>query len=60
MNAVSAEPNVRPITVYWDRVVLVSVEAKADLINQTWGLSMMVLVATVGILKWLFLAPARR
>lgn len=58
MNAVSAEPNVRPITVYWDRVVLVSLEAKADLINQTWGLRMM--VATVGILKWLFLAPARR
>lgn len=29
------EPNVRPIKVYWGRVVLVSLEAKADLINRT-------------------------
>lgn len=37
MNALSAEPNVRPIKVYWDQVVLVSLEVEADLFNQTWG-----------------------
>lgn len=37
MNAVSAEPNVRPIKVYWDQVVLVSLMVESDLINQTWG-----------------------
>lgn len=37
MNSVSAEPNVRPIKVYWDQVVLVSLKVKADLLNQTWG-----------------------
>lgn len=37
MNSVSAEPNVRPIKVYWDQVVLVSLEVEADLFNQTWG-----------------------
>lgn len=36
--SVGAEPNVRPIKVYWDQVVLVSLEVVvADLINQTWG-----------------------
>lgn len=37
MNSVSAEPNVRPIKVYWDQVVLVSLKVKADSYNQTWG-----------------------
>lgn len=37
MNSVSAEPNVRPIKVYWDQVVLVSLKVEADLFNQTWG-----------------------
>lgn len=37
MNSVSAEPNVQPIQVYWDQVVLVSQKVKADLYNQTWG-----------------------
>lgn len=37
MNSVSAEPNVPPIKVYWDQVVLVSLKVKADLYNQTWG-----------------------
>lgn len=37
MNSASAEPNVRPIQVYWDQVVLVSQKVKADLYNQTWG-----------------------
>lgn len=35
MNSVSAEPNVPPIKVYWDQVVLVSLKVKADLYNQT-------------------------
>lgn len=34
MNAVRLEPNVRPIKVYWDQVVLVSLEVEADLFNQ--------------------------
>lgn len=37
MNSVSAEPNVRPIKVYWDQVVLVSLKMEVDLFNQTWG-----------------------
>lgn len=37
MNAVSAEPNVQPIKVYWDQVVLVLLKMEADLFNQTWG-----------------------
>lgn len=37
MNVVSAEPNVRPIKVYWDQVVLVSLKVEANLFNQTWG-----------------------
>lgn len=37
MNSVSVEPNVPPIKVYWDQVVLVSLKVKADLYNQTWG-----------------------
>lgn len=31
MKAVSAEPNVRPIKVYWDQVVLVSLKVAARL-----------------------------
>lgn len=37
MNVVSAEPNVRPIKVYWDQVVLVSLKVDIDLINREWG-----------------------
>lgn len=37
MNALSVEPNVRPIKVYWDQVVLVSLKVEADSFNQTWG-----------------------
>lgn len=37
MNSASAEPNVRPIKVYWDQVELVSLKVEADLFNQTWG-----------------------
>lgn len=33
----NAEPNVRPIKVYWDQVVLVSLKVEANLFNQTWG-----------------------
>lgn len=37
IDSVSAEPNVRPIKVYWDQVILVSLKVVADLFNQTWG-----------------------
>lgn len=50
MNSVSAEPNVRPIKVYWDQVVLVSLKVDR-LVKPNTGLSMMVLVATVGALS---------
>lgn len=34
MISVSAEPNVRPIKVYWDQVVLVSLKLEADLLTE--------------------------
>lgn len=49
MNSVSAEPNVRPIKVYWDQVVLVFSEGEGRLVKPNMGLSKMVLVATVGV-----------
>lgn len=34
MISVSVEPNVRPIKVYWDQVVLVSLKVEADLLTK--------------------------
>lgn len=49
----SAEPNVRPIKVYWDRVVLVSLEMEANLINMGTEYD----GGNGGRLEWLDLAP---
>lgn len=57
MDSVSAEPNVRPIKVYWDQVVLVSLTVEAELFLTKHGAEYDGTGGNGGGLEWPGLAP---